>query len=106
MPNEKGVATDTPEVLAILKAALADFLGAAHKNGFELPLDFAVTDQDGIVLREFTLERNGKLVLGKTDDPNGTFLLPLTIYVTDSARRTARMRINAERIVEPVEMPN
>ena len=87
------VVVDSPEVLKLIREALAKFLLSAHAEGFTLPIDFAVTDADGCVLREFTLEKSGKLVLGKTDDPRGAFTLPLTIYATDARRRTATMRI-------------
>jgi hypothetical protein len=104
--NENEVEVDAPDVLELLKQALNEFLTAARSEGFEAPLDVVVRDSDGDVLREFTIERSGKIAKGKTADPTKLFLLPLTLFLTDVRGRIARLRVGATRAIESTEFLN
>jgi hypothetical protein len=94
--NKQHVAVDAPEVMELLKQALNQFLTAAREQGFEAPLDVTVRDTDGDILREFTIERSGKLVKGRTSDANKLFVHPLTLFLQDAKGRCAILRVGEQ----------
>ena len=104
--SEQQATMDNPALLALLKHALGQFFIEAASRGFQAPLDIAIRDVDNDVLREFTIEPTGKIVMGRSDDPNQLFLLPLSIFASDANGRIARMKINAMQIIEPAEFLN
>lgn len=103
---QRDVIDDSPAVMAVLRDALKRFFVAAREHGFEHPFDVTVRDEDGDTLREFTVEKGGKVVLGRTDDAEKLFLLPLTLYATDASGRAARLRVGASLPAESIEFVN
>lgn len=91
--KELGCSTDRPELLAAVQFALQGFLNQMAAEGFKLPLEISLHDSDGDTLRDFTVERGGKITLRHTTDALALYVWPLAAIATDPSGRIAVMRL-------------
>jgi hypothetical protein len=94
--------TDDPRLLAIVQLALQRFLNSLAVEGFLLPMQISVHDSDGDILREFRVERGGKIVLGQTADAAAMYVWPLTAVAIDAGGRVAILKLAARGSDEAV----
>jgi hypothetical protein len=87
---------DRPEMLAAVKHGLQTFLNSMAASGFELPLEISLHDSDGDVLREFRVEKGGRIVMGNSADATALYVFPLVAVAQDAKGRIAVLKLDAQ----------
>lgn len=106
-PTEAGRMHDLTELHALVKRGLQTLLDVTAVADFKLPISIGIFDDDGAgdLLREFFVEGNRSLRLGRSADIGKAYILPLVAVAMDRNERVALLRLDAD-VIEPAEFVN
>ena len=100
--RQLGTENDRPELLAAIQYGLQTFLNSLAREGFKLPLEVTLFDSHGDILREFTILRDGKKVLGRSANEAALYVFPLCAVSQDAGGRIGVLRLDAQSTEQSV----